>query len=591
MHKLTRILLVLFCLTCAVACNNGEIQDIQEQLKQHEEELQRLKALAEAANGDVSALRATIEQVQTGGLVTAVIPDVQNGAVVGYTLAFSSGHTIYVSTAEKRAPTISVKSFDGGDYYWTIDSQWLLDKDGKMVAVDDNTPLLKAEGDNWFVSLDNGRSWIATDYASGSGSSFKSIDTSNSNFVVITLADGTVLQLTTWSAHMALKNLVNQLNNNLAATRAIVDAIDQRDYLVRTTPIMEDGEVAGWYLEFSKGGSITLYEIGDSPDIRKMAEDIEDRPYITDIDTSNPSFVRLFLSDSSSIDIPRYLKNTLSVDIPSEGVIIKKNITRILDFTISGTNPEEATIYAASDGNFVTEVLRTSATTGRVTITCTRVFARGYVLLLLDSGGNTSTTKIDIVYEAETMSIAGPFDTFEYATGAGGIIIPAEGGARRLQSIYGVSYSSTWSTIDWVTMSYDSGDYIIYAQPNPYREDRYHTFYFELFGSVLVKQLGNPDVPANPYWSCELITIPADGSGQTIYVKNGPGGATIKNSPWIHLVYGGIDSDGIMTYTVSAEPQENMGITERYGYIRIDNNYTIGDISVVQLGWQRKAPQ
>ena len=162
MHKLLRTLFILVCLICVVACKYSEIEDIREQLRLHEAELQRLSALVDAANDDVAALRATVEQVQTGGYVTEVLPNEQNGTVVGYTLSFNTGETIYVSTGAKATPRISVKSYNES-YYWTIEDEWLLDQDGGMVAVEDGslTPQLKAEDGNWFVSLDRGASWMA----------------------------------------------------------------------------------------------------------------------------------------------------------------------------------------------------------------------------------------------------------------------------------------------------------------------------------------------------------------------------------------------------------------------------------------------
>ena len=142
MHRFLRFVAIVVSLVCAVACNNGEIDDIREQLKQHEAELQRLAALADSANGDITALQRAVGQMQSGGYVTAVIPDEQNGTTVGYTLVFGSGETIYLSTGKKATPTISVKSFNSGDYYWTIDGEWLLGIDGKMIAVENNqTPL------------------------------------------------------------------------------------------------------------------------------------------------------------------------------------------------------------------------------------------------------------------------------------------------------------------------------------------------------------------------------------------------------------------------------------------------------------------
>lgn len=258
MYRISRLFLSVILLTGIVSCNNSDINEIQNQLRQHEQEIQRLKGLVDAANGDIRAMEISVQQIRNGGYVTSVIPDEKDGTLVGYTITFGSGESIYVSNGIKQTPKIGIKSYNGGDYYWTLDDEWLLNDSGNMIAVEEGsgTPLFKAEGGNWYVSLDDGNTWIMREGATTSTSAFKTIDTSNPNYVLITLADGTVLQLTTWSAHVALKNLVNQLNNNLAATRSIVDALGQSDYLLSATPMMENGRQTGWRFEFAKSGLV-----------------------------------------------------------------------------------------------------------------------------------------------------------------------------------------------------------------------------------------------------------------------------------------------------------------------------------------------
>ena len=142
-------------------------------------------------------------------------------------------------------PIIGVAQDSDGIYYWTLDGEWLLDeagnkikavgidgkdgadgedgKDGESGAdgadgtdgkdgVDGITPQLKIENDYWYISYDNGSTWTqlgkatgedGMDGANGSDgadgkdgdSFFEGVDTSNDDYVVFTLADGTQITL------------------------------------------------------------------------------------------------------------------------------------------------------------------------------------------------------------------------------------------------------------------------------------------------------------------------------------------------------------------------------------------------------------
>ena len=486
MHKLLRILLILACMVCAVACNNKELQEIQEQLKQHEAELQRLAGLVDSANGDITALQTAVSQMQTGGYVTAVIPDEQNGTTVGYTLVFGSGETIYLSTGEKATPKISVKSYNGGDYYWTLDDEWLLDDTGEMIAVEEGeaSPLFKIEDGNWLISTDNGKSWHISKEATNAASAFKSIDTSNPNYVVITLADGTVLQLTTWSAHVSLRNMVNQLNTNLTSLKSIVDAIGQNDYLMSINPVMMEGNQAGWVFTFAKSGPVVVYSTGTQesassqiiklenntwwisegngePFVQMGSSDQSDaNAFITAINSSGEEYVVLTLSDGSIIRVPRYVSNEIHVffnddshplinEEDDDDLIIGLDGFLSFPYRVSGSSPEKTTVMVLSDGNFDIEMHRNSATEGWFDVRCIREFTNGYIIVLLnDEGGYTKTKRIEFTYAPPDSEIyeRAVFWDEDY------IEIPAEGGECTIYVKYkNYTCHTIWasSAMDW----------------------------------------------------------------------------------------------------------------------------------------------
>ena len=134
MTRLIWHLPIVICCILLAACESVDIRQLQEQLRlqeeqlrQHEEEIARLKTLVESANNSISALQTSVLQMEAGGYVTSVIPREQNGTVTGYWLTFGSGETIFLSTGEDSTPRISVRAYNGGNYYWTLDDEFLLD--------------------------------------------------------------------------------------------------------------------------------------------------------------------------------------------------------------------------------------------------------------------------------------------------------------------------------------------------------------------------------------------------------------------------------------------------------------------------------
>ena len=211
-----------------------------------------------------------------------------------------------------HSPIVGVRQDSDGIYYWTLDGEWLLDEAGnkiKAVGVDGKdgedgkdgqdgadgtdgvdgengadgkdgadgiTPQLKIENEYWYISYDNGTTWSQLGKATGEDgkdganggdgadgkdgdSFFQSVDSSNSEYVVITLADGTVIKLPTWSAFKALRTLCNQMNSNIEALQTIVEALQNNDYVTSVTPVVDGGKTIGYTIYFSKSGAVTIY--------------------------------------------------------------------------------------------------------------------------------------------------------------------------------------------------------------------------------------------------------------------------------------------------------------------------------------------
>ena len=222
-----------------------------------------------------------------------------------------------------HTPTIGVRKDTDGIFYWTLDGEWLTDSEGNKIPTtgidgadgqpgtpgadgqpgapgtdgedgeqgkpgqdgeDGITPLLKIEDDYWYISYDNGQTWqqlykaVGEDGAAGANgtdgapgkdgqSFFQNIDTTNPNYIILTLADGSQIKIPTWKAFEELQIKVNQMNTNLAALQAILEALQNKDYVTEITQVnTEDGKELGYTIHFSKSQPVTIYHGKDGAD-------------------------------------------------------------------------------------------------------------------------------------------------------------------------------------------------------------------------------------------------------------------------------------------------------------------------------------
>lgn len=189
----------------------------------------RVETLEEAViktNEDIVALQTIVNALQKNVYVVSVTPTAD-----GYTIQFSDGTTAEIKNGKDgangtNAPVISVKQDTDGNYYWTMDGEWLM-VDGERIRAngidgedgsdgeDAVAPQLRINDTNkeWEISTDGGQTWTSTgivaegkdgengangeDGSAGAAgdSLFKEVDTSNPDYVVITLADGTEFRL------------------------------------------------------------------------------------------------------------------------------------------------------------------------------------------------------------------------------------------------------------------------------------------------------------------------------------------------------------------------------------------------------------
>ena len=166
----------------------------------------RLEELCKEMNTNISALSTIVEVIQENDFITGIVPIEKGGEVIGYTIMFGKHEPITIYNGEDgkdaqngsaTAPIIGVAKDTDGVYYWTLNGEWLLDDEGNKLPVsskngndgengeegkdgqngqegkpgvdgkDGVTPQLKIENGYWYVSYDNGTTWIELGKAVG----------------------------------------------------------------------------------------------------------------------------------------------------------------------------------------------------------------------------------------------------------------------------------------------------------------------------------------------------------------------------------------------------------------------------------------
>lgn len=241
-------LIAYFMAILVSSCSEYDDTEIWNKLSDHENRIVKLEELCRQMNTNITALQTIVNALQKNDYITNVAPVREDGKIIGYTITFAYSDTITIYHGENGqdgqdgedgkdgtdgqngkdgyTPKIGVMKDSDGVYYWTVDGEWLLDAKGNKIkaqgidgsngsngsdglngtnGIDGMTPRLKIENDYWYVSYDDGATWIklgkatGEDGANGSngedGDSIFSGVTQDDEYVYFNLSDGTMITL------------------------------------------------------------------------------------------------------------------------------------------------------------------------------------------------------------------------------------------------------------------------------------------------------------------------------------------------------------------------------------------------------------
>lgn len=334
--------IMLFAVSCSESYDDSALVGRVDNL---ENRVAKLEELCRQMNSNILSLQTIVSALQNNDYVTGITPIIEDGVEIGYTISFTKSRPIKIyhgknglNGEDGHTPVIGVKQDTDNIYYWTLDGDWILNNEGNKIRAqgldgkngedgtdgkdgedgtdgedgedgkDGITPQLKIENDYWYISYDNGKTWTklskakgddgqdGTDGTNGANgidgedgdSFFQNVDTTNDDYVIFTLADGTTIKIPTWYAFEQLQTLCNEMNTNIISLQAIVEAMQNNDYITSCTPFMENGVQIGYTITFAKRGSVVIYhgkkgdngEDGETP-IIGVKTDNDGIPYWT----------------------------------------------------------------------------------------------------------------------------------------------------------------------------------------------------------------------------------------------------------------------------------------------------------------------
>ena len=206
-----RILIFTLSFIAVLSCGRFDHEAIWDELRDHEERIEKLEAECRRLNSNIEAMQVVLEALQCNDYVTDIVKIMEEGVEVGYSITFAQSGTVTIyhgtNGSNGSTPKIGIQKASDGEYYWTADGEWLTDAEGNKIpaAHSDSgdgryiTPQFRIAEGVWYISYDNGNSWreigkVGEGDKENTESFFKSV-VYNNEYLILTLADGTEVKV------------------------------------------------------------------------------------------------------------------------------------------------------------------------------------------------------------------------------------------------------------------------------------------------------------------------------------------------------------------------------------------------------------
>ena len=243
--------IVISVLLSAVLLLPGCTSEYFQRVDELQERIDALYASCDELNKNVFALQTLVSAIQTKDMITGITEILEKGVRTGYRINFVNHDPVTVMNGKDgNKPLISV--------------EWMLDPDGNKMLSIGVLPYLAIKNGMWCYTID-GQNYVEIGKADGANADqmFASFNTSNSDYVTITLSNGEKLKIPTYAAYLSLKSDFSKVNDNTKAQAEIIKAAVDKikaTYLTRVAPILSGKDTIGTYFSLANGKSGSIYD-------------------------------------------------------------------------------------------------------------------------------------------------------------------------------------------------------------------------------------------------------------------------------------------------------------------------------------------
>ena len=195
-------------------CEKYDDSALVARMDKAEADIKELQTLVGQINTTLSGLATTVDALQKQDRIVSVTK-IDDGS--GYVVEFSQSGKITIYNGKNgidgtdgkdgtdgtdgtngqdgETPTIGVKLDADGNYYWTVNGDYLLDENGNKIAATAHvaTPQLRINNGNFEISYNGGVTWEIIGEAGNTGAVIFSKVEDGTDAVTFTLGDGTTI--------------------------------------------------------------------------------------------------------------------------------------------------------------------------------------------------------------------------------------------------------------------------------------------------------------------------------------------------------------------------------------------------------------
>jgi len=238
-----------------------------EAIEKIEQDVDEIEALVKKYNTNLTSINALATVISSHDMITGITEYKDEGK---YDINFVNHESITIYDGlDGDIPAISYKRDEKDDNtYWTVQYsdgkvEYIKDSNGNKIPAVGTVPYITIRNGKWYITYDS-VTYVELGQAKGDDADkmFKSINTKDPDYVIITLSSGEVLKIPTFTSYKNLKKQVDMMDTLVSAQRAIIQAkLDSLTYITALNPILSDeGDTLGVRLNLSDGQYCTIYD-------------------------------------------------------------------------------------------------------------------------------------------------------------------------------------------------------------------------------------------------------------------------------------------------------------------------------------------